>query len=664
MSGRIFGVTLAVGGAMLIGGGIANASTTVGTTSGSTTLACSGNNLDCTVIGRRAAPSDGILTLFRLKHGIAQAGTTVGFKTATSNSGSVTRTTATNFPLPIAAETSAFTPLDGNSKPKGLPISTGERLGVYVSNPLGTSNANLVKFKSDTGGAGWDDAAGDVGPGPMPLAVFSATGDPLVEAVLEPDVDGDGYGDESQDNCPTQANNQTTDPCRPSINILTTPPALTNSSSAAFTWKSSEFGTSFECSVDSGTFTACNDNNGPGNTGGVTLTSLGSGPHTFAVHGVDTVGAGTAATFNWTVDQTPPTASIVGGPTEGSLTNDPAPSFGLQSTEANSTFQCQLLRGATIVDPFASCTTPKAYAGLTDGGYTFSLTATDPAGNTSGAVSRHWTIDLTPPGLTIDMGPVEGSRTKLTSATLTFTSTENPSTFACKLDGGSFGTCSSTSATTGSHTLTGLSDATHTFTVRATDAAGNPTTQSRSWTVDTTPPETSGTKAPRDPSDKSTAHFEYTSTEVGSTFECQLQRGSVVVEAFAPCNPTGKDYSNLTQARYTFSVRATDITGNTDPSPAPFSWTVDLTNPTTKITNVAVNSQHHKAVVSFEGKDPAPASPPVHFKCKLDHKAYVNCASPSTYKHLSKGIHVIKVFAIDHAGNVDTSSAVESFKIG
>jgi hypothetical protein len=35
----------------------------------------------------------------------------------------------------------------------------------------------------------------------------------LVNADIEPDKDGDGYGDETQDNCPTIANDQTDNPC-------------------------------------------------------------------------------------------------------------------------------------------------------------------------------------------------------------------------------------------------------------------------------------------------------------------------------------------------------------------------------------------------------------------------------------------------------------------
>jgi large repetitive protein len=66
-------------------------------------------------------------------------------------------------------------------------------------------------------------------------------------------------------------------------------------------------------------------------------------------------------------------------------------------------------------------------------------------------------------------------------ATFTFTATEENVTYECRLDGGSWSPCTSPT------TYEGLLDGTHTFDVRAKDAAGNedPTPATHTWTVDT-----------------------------------------------------------------------------------------------------------------------------------------------------------------------------------
>jgi subtilisin family serine protease len=119
----------------------------------------------------------------------------------------------------------------------------------------------------------------------------------------------------------------------------------------------------------------------------------------------------------------------------------------------------------------------------------------DKAGNAL-AADKAWTFytnatapaDTTPPETTIDSGP-SGTATS-GSASFGFSSSEGGSKFECRLDGGSWGACTSPKD------YTSLSNGNHTFDVRATDPAGNidSTPASRTWTVDTTAP--SDTTAP------------------------------------------------------------------------------------------------------------------------------------------------------------------------
>jgi parallel beta helix pectate lyase-like protein/thrombospondin type 3 repeat protein len=91
--------------------------------------------------------------------------------------------------------------------------------------------------------------------------------------------------------------------------------------------------------------------------------------------------------------------------------------------------------------------------------------------------------DTDPPQTSITSGP-SGTVTAQT-ASLGFKADETGSTFQCRLDGSSWGACTSP------RSYSSLALGAHTFDVRATDGAGNvdPTPASRSWTVeDDTPP--------------------------------------------------------------------------------------------------------------------------------------------------------------------------------
>jgi hypothetical protein len=88
--------------------------------------------------------------------------------------------------------------------------------------------------------------------------------------------------------------------------------------------------------------------------------------------------------------------------------------------------------------------------------------------------------DTTPPETTIVSGPSGNVKSRV--ATFTFSSTEPPNaTFQTRLDGGIW----EANGTATSKTYSNLANGTHTFEVKATDAAGNadPSSASRSWKV-------------------------------------------------------------------------------------------------------------------------------------------------------------------------------------
>lgn len=86
---------------------------------------------------------------------------------------------------------------------------------------------------------------------------------------------------------------------------------------------------------------------------------------------------------------------------------------------------------------------------------------------------------------------------------------------------------------------------------------------------DSTPPETSITKAPKNKSDKPRARYRFDASEPNSTFECKLKGKRIkrALKRFGDCDSPRK-YKGLDEGKFRFAVRATDPAGNVDPSPA------------------------------------------------------------------------------------------------
>ena len=193
--------------------------------------------------------------------------------------------------------------------------------------------------------------------------------------------------------------------------------------------------------------------------------------------------------------------------------------------------------------------------------HTFQGHQTDAAGNTSTNASFTWTIDLTAPAAPAITANPPGLSS---SASASFSFTGEPgATFECELDGIGF----STSLCTSPKAYSGLTDGSHTFGVRQTDQAGNTgSVATFTWSVDTSPPQTTINTAPANPSTADVAFF--FSADETSTFQCSLDGA-----AFTPCS-SPQSYAGLASGPHTFDVRATDAAGNVDATPASYAWSV------------------------------------------------------------------------------------------
>jgi Bacterial Ig-like domain len=427
----------------------------------------------------------------------------------------------------------------------------------------------------------------------------------------------------------------TIDNTAPQTTISSGPANPTNTTAATFSFTASEAGSSFECRVDAGAWTACTS---PRSYGG-----LGEGSHAFDVRATDPVGNtdATPATRNWVVDLAAPETAIVSAP--ASPTSATSASFSFTSTEPGSTFECRFDGGA-----WTACASPRSYSGLADGSHGFEVRATDPAGNTDGSPASHaWGVDTAAPDTTITAAPA--TPTSSTSASFAFTASEGGATFQCRLDGGAWGLCSSPTS------YSGLAEGGHVFEVRALDGIGNADTTpaTHAWTVDLTAPQTAITAAPADPTNATSASFAFTANEGGATFECRLDGG-----AWSACaSPRG--YSGLGEGAHVFEVRATDAAGNTDATPATAGWVVDTSAPETAIVSAPADpTSATSASFSFTSTESGST-----FECRLGGGAWAACTAPTAFAGLAEGPHTFDVRATDPAGNTDLAPATFTWTV-
>ena len=320
------------------------------------------------------------------------------------------------------------------------------------------------------------------------------------------------------------------------------------------------------------------------------------GAYTVRVRANDVAGnteAPSSRTF--TYDTTAPQTTIDSSPSNPSGSNGAA--FDVSSSEGGSTFECRIDGGS-----WSACTSPKSYAGLAGASHTFDVRATDVAGNTDGTPASYtWLVDTTAPSSTTSFPVASESYTAAEWAAGCATA----GLCGTYSDGSGAGVASvevSIRRGTGNYwngtgfssafevwntaTLAGgnwsyafaavsfPADGNYTVRVRTTDAVANvETPSSRTFTIDRDDPQTTIDSNPADPTSSTSADFDFSSDEGGSTFECRIDGG-----AWGPCT-SPKSYAGLTDGSHTFQVRATDIAGNVDASPASSTWLVDTTAP-------------------------------------------------------------------------------------
>jgi hypothetical protein len=421
-------------------------------------------------------------------------------------------------------------------------------------------------------------------------------------------------------------------PTPPETTLSSGPEGVTTSTAASFAFTANEAGVTFECSLDSADYAACET--------GVTYTGLSVGLHSFSVRGTDPGGTvdPTPATYAWTVqapDTTPPETTLASTPpaTTGSTTA----TFTFSATEAGSTFECALDGAAA-----ASCTSPVDLTGLAVGTHTFTVRAVDSAGNgdTSPATFT-WTISAPPPDcgaqqvLTANAdawleqsSPTSNKGSDSDLKVMSKSSNQNQRSLVRFAMPVAPAGCVVESATLRLYASASSSGRT----IQALRVNAGWSEGSVTWSNQ---PPTTGSPAT---STSGNGWREWNvASQVGGAYAAGAQHGFLLRDATE--NGGGQEQKYNSRSHGSNRPQLVIRFGPGTPS-AP-----DTTAPTTSITSPTPSGS--TASFTFAADEPGST-----FACSLDGGAFAACTSPTAYSSLAAGDHTFAVRATDPAGNV------------
>lgn len=338
----------------------------------------------------------------------------------------------------------------------------------------------------------------------------------------------------------------------------------------------------FECRLDGGEWeTSCTSPKG--------YPPLSDGTHTFQVRATDSSNNTdpTPETRQFRVDTTPPDTIITSKPSDPS---GATPTFGFYGRDDVSNilyFMCRYSLSGSEGN-WTSCTSPRTLPEIfTSGTYTFEVYAVDGWGRPDPTPASYtWTVDTSTPSAPIITSPPDNSVDTDGSFIVSGTA-ENGSTVRLFEGAASRGTAEVGSSGEWSIELTGVPDGSHSYTARATDAAGNASVESdaRSVTVDATAPGTPSIGSPAEDSFDNDGSFIVSgSGEPNSTVELsEITAGGTVSLGTATADSAGNwniVVASVTEGPHSYTARATDAAGHVSADSDARTVMVDSTRPT------------------------------------------------------------------------------------
>ena len=429
----------------------------------------------------------------------------------------------------------------------------------------------------------------------------------------------------------------------PQVQITQNPDPFAASTSATFGFIGNDLVTptdllEYQVSLNGSQFTIA--------TSPLNYTGLPEGSNTFQVEAIDQAGnVSTPKSYTWIVDVTPPTATITSKP--NTFTNVTSAIFGFSGSDNLSPVGTLAFMVNVDNAGFVSAISPFALSGLSIGPHSFQVEDMDQAGNVSASAIFNWTIDQTPPMVTISQGP--DLLTTSTSAQFIFSafdlvSSQSQLVIKDKLDNAAFAIATSPAS------YQNLSSGSHTFTVEAFDQAGNVGTASYTWTVDAIDPTASINQEPAPVVNVRTATFGFTG------FDNLTQTAQLVFEVsingstFAPAT-SPVTFSGLPDGSNTFAVEAIDLAGNVG-APASYMWTIDAKPPVITFSQKpSAFTPNSTALFAFTSTDNRTPSNLLVLQISFDGSAFKSATSPVSFTGLPEGSHTVVVDSTDQAGN-------------
>ena len=268
-----------------------------------------------------------------------------------------------------------------------------------------------------------------------------------------------------------------------------------------------------------------------------------------------------AAIVDVTIDRTVPATTIDSAPADP--TSSPNATFAFSASEGGASFECRLGAGA-----WGPCSSPAAYQASAREA-TPSMCAR-PTRRATSIRLRRLSAGRSSPAPRDDHRRRAERPQPEPRAELRVLLERARSTFECRLDGGAWNACTSPQG------YSGLADGSHTFQVRAADAAGNvdPSPAERTWTIDATPP--GGGVADPGQYLRGTVALSASPTDTGAGVQSvdfqvsPADAGSWTSLGADTTDPYGLDWDTtlLADGLYDLRIVVTDGVGNSSPLPS------------------------------------------------------------------------------------------------